>query len=257
MEMSPSGPLRIYFLPTLTFFEVHDNVFPLEQLADGRWLMQRWWSGPIYLADLREPGSATPFFEDGAIVGHRPDGLMLLEVPPDLEAAPLWFAPFDGSTPSHLADRVTPYYRLTDGRVLTALNVGEDGLGVIHHPARLLCQPHLQPVTEEAANRQMLPHAATFEMIAKYFGRLSATNRRLSAAFRRHSDSLRRCWNSPRISSRGGVAPGGGAVSRPCGRPQRRVAPRCRRTGDGCDAAFDAPVLPRTRARLGRRNRRA
>jgi len=125
------GTLRVYFLPTLSFFEVPDNVFPLEQLADGRWLLQRWWSGPIYLADLREAGSATPFFDDGAIVGRQPDGLMLLEVPPNQVPAPLWFAPFDGSTPWRLADRVTPYYRLTEGRVLTALNVGEDGLGDI------------------------------------------------------------------------------------------------------------------------------
>jgi len=127
--MLSRGPLRVYFLPTLSFLDIHDNVFPLEQLADGRWLLQRWWRGPIYLADLREAGSATPFFDNGAIVGREPDGLMLLEVPSDSTPGPLLFAPFDGSPPSRLADRVTPYYRLTEGRVLSALNIDDDGLG--------------------------------------------------------------------------------------------------------------------------------
>ena len=127
--MLSRGPLRVYFLPTLSFLDVHDNVFPLEQLADGRWMLQRWWSGPVYLADLREAGSATPFFDNGAIVGREPDGLVLLEVPPNSAPGPLWFAPFDGSPPWRLADRVTPYYRLTKGRVLSALNVDDDGLG--------------------------------------------------------------------------------------------------------------------------------
>jgi len=127
--MLSSGPLRVYFLPTLGFLDIYDNVFPLEQLADGRWLLQRWWRGPIYLADLREAGSATPFFDNGAIVERKPDGLMLLEVPADSGPGPLWFAPFDGSPPSRLADRVTPYYRLTERRVLSALNVDADGLG--------------------------------------------------------------------------------------------------------------------------------
>jgi len=127
--MLSGGPLRIYFLPTLGFLEVYDNVYPLEQLADGRWLLQRWWRGPIYLGDLREGGSATPVFHNGAIVGREPDGLMLLEVPPDSTPGPLLFAPFDGSPPSRLADRVTPYYRLTEGRVLSAINVDDDGLG--------------------------------------------------------------------------------------------------------------------------------
>ncbi len=54
---------------------------------------------------------------------------MLLEVPDYPVPAPLWFAPFDGSIPRRLADRVTQFCRLAEGRVLTALNVGEDGLG--------------------------------------------------------------------------------------------------------------------------------
>lgn len=127
--MLSGGPLRVYFLPSLGFLDIDDNVFPREQLADGRWLLQRWWSGPIYLADLREAGSATPFFDDGAIVGREPDGLVLLDVPLDSAPGPLWFAPFDGSSPTRLADRVTPYHRLTEGRVLSALNVDADGLG--------------------------------------------------------------------------------------------------------------------------------
>lgn len=129
----PGGILRVYFLPGLDFVDLPSGVLLRERLPDGRWLVQHGWTGPIARTELREVATAAPFFAHGRLVAVEPDGVLMADVQPNRldDEGPLWFAPFDGSTPVRLAEDVSSYFTVdrANNRLITRLNQGLDGLG--------------------------------------------------------------------------------------------------------------------------------
>lgn len=133
----PNDITRIYFLPGLDFVDLPRQLRLFDRpLPDGRWLLQSWRGGPIYLADLHDLESTTVLFPGGEIVRREADGLLIADLTPprDFEdhadQGPLWFAPFDASPAQRRGDAVSRYFHnLPDGRLLTVLSIEKSGLG--------------------------------------------------------------------------------------------------------------------------------
>lgn len=136
----PNDVTRLYFLPGLDFADLPPGLAPQLLLPDGRWLLQD--SQPhirgtsLHVIDPRAPESLTLLFRGGNLVAVQPDGVIVVEAAPCCSASyltdegKLWFAPFDGRTPSRLAARASNFSRLrADGRLLTTVDLDDAGLG--------------------------------------------------------------------------------------------------------------------------------
>lgn len=134
----PYAGLQLYFLPGLAPARLPDGFDLHARLPDGRWLL-RYILGGLYIADLHDPKTLTPFFGDATIVRVEADGVILLEMPPlglgsseKYAEAALWFVPLDGRPARMLAERASYATRLLDdGRILTGVDLDEQGIGTL------------------------------------------------------------------------------------------------------------------------------
>ena len=135
-----NGVTRVYTLPALSFFDLPRSVALDRQISDGRWLLQPWWGGPIYLTDLVDPASTTVLTKGGHIIAAEPDGVLIQDLQiccttaeAPFETSPVWFVPFDGSQARRVADEVGRSPVVLDRRRIIA-TADRDG----DAPARLV-----------------------------------------------------------------------------------------------------------------------
>lgn len=123
---------RVFRLPGLEIVELPYNTLFLEVIDERRWLVQTFPDGRSTVLDIAN-GASTSLFPGAVTVLRRDaDGAQVLQVRPccinstKRDEGPVWFAPYDGSSPRRQAGRATSFhYWMADGRLVTA--VGIDG----------------------------------------------------------------------------------------------------------------------------------
>jgi hypothetical protein len=129
-------PERIYVLPSLASFDLPLNLEPRMVFDDGRWLLAEFFDRGPFVSFDPDTGDTQPVFDGaGSVMRVRDDALEILGGISCCAAiegrteGKLWLVDLDGERTT-LAHRATsPYEWLSDGRLLTTLDVGEDWLG--------------------------------------------------------------------------------------------------------------------------------
>ncbi|MCA9690557.1 MAG: hypothetical protein R3A51_06305 [Nannocystaceae bacterium] len=125
---------RLVSLSTLVSVDVPADRSLMVQADDGRWVTASgWgWDAPLQLREL-STGAEETILEDGQWLRVDQDHLDALLVPRwSSETGELQRIPYDGAPPRVLARRATTgYLELEDGRVVTAVDLDADHLGVL------------------------------------------------------------------------------------------------------------------------------
>jgi hypothetical protein len=129
----PSGPQRVFFLPTLEFVDLPEGEVLKWHIEGDRWVTQEA-GGQSFVRDLRA-GEREVFFDRRAEVfpteggAQAYGGALCCGFNTLRETGPMWFVPYEGS-PRKLAERVSLYrVRSSDEPIMTVLDLDDEQVG--------------------------------------------------------------------------------------------------------------------------------
>lgn len=124
---------RLYAMSTLEHVDLPEEFRFRATVPDGRWLISTSVEGaPVDLFDPKDGGVRHLIgMNRGRYKSILADGIEVLDVTGyQGSQGPLYFVPFDGSSPRTLADDITwDSFRLDDGRHVSIIDIGGGALG--------------------------------------------------------------------------------------------------------------------------------